>query len=505
MGSASPRTSIFALALVLVSIAIPASGALTAPVVTQGQASGDPLFAGAAGAPVYHVAFQTTLSGAVALPDACQAHHDELYPQLATYTGASDVITAVYSVDGVSAKASATSTDGGLTWSRSPIPAATACSGGPAERTWTLNPQVSGGPPGQMYFGQSWTNSGDSAQDVIVQRTSDAGATWTDAPSPPGSNSQDIAVVADPTQPGLIHATWINYTPVVETPLLGTVVAATSTDGGQTFSAPVTVHLPLPHETSLGNWLYRDSDGSLLDVFETVSNVNGIAFSANLQPLELTSYATRSTDGGATWSPPVHVGDNAFTYYGTCACYTPGPMDAATGPDGRVAAAWSTLPSNGVGTIELATSSDGGLTWSAPFIAITAPGNAFDPAVSIASNGDLGLFWYDLSDDTPGGDTLADAWFATSRDDGHTWSKMLLAGPFSIEASVEPALWSPNNEYDDQAVLGFYQDVVRVGDGFGVAYTVGPPLANDGRTDVRFARVQPIQPTASRRLRHTTE
>ena len=40
-------------------------------------------------------------------------------------------------------------------------------------------------------------------------------------------------------------------------------------------------------------------------------------------------------------------------------------------------------------------------------------------------------------------------------------------------------------------MIGVYQDLVAMPGGFGAAFTVGPPLALDGKTDVHFARLGP--------------
>ena len=40
-----------------------------------------------------------------------------------------------------------------------------------------------------------------------------------------------------------------------------------------------------------------------------------------------------------------------------------------------------------------------------------------------------------------------------------------------------------------RGALGAYQDLVAMSEGFGAVFTVGPPLATDGGTDVLFARL----------------
>lgn len=132
--------------------------------------------------------------------------------------------------------------------------------------------------------------------------------------------------------------------------------------------------------------------------------------------------------------------------------------------------------------IRLVTSRDGGRTWGPPSTALQRK-DAFQPTVAFDGTGALGLAFYDWSRDVIGDDPLTtDAWWATSQDDGVTWHVEQLDGPFDLRAAYQEGL-----DYDGYA-LGAYQDLVGLGRDFGAAYTVGPPLAGDGRTDVRFAR-----------------
>src|SRR5918997_94798 len=87
----------------------------------------------------------TSVSGPNALPAACQAKHSESLPQVAVPPDEPRRLSAIYFQDGVAAVVGASSSDGGVTWRRSPVADAVGCSGGPEERENVVNPLVAAG------------------------------------------------------------------------------------------------------------------------------------------------------------------------------------------------------------------------------------------------------------------------------------------------------------------------------------------------------------------------
>jgi hypothetical protein len=346
---------------------------------------------------------------------------------------------------------------------------------------------------GHAFYGNSFL-SDNGATNVVAHSSDDSGITWSGGTDPAsGQSAQNLALVVEPRDPDTVHAAWSEYTRLAPNlpPLQINVRAATSSDGGDTFSTPVTVYTPPPERYAVNTRLFNNSDGSLLAVFDTVPKEALVGLQTNPRgPVQFAAFASRSTDGGETWSDAVPAGAPVFFGFtdpeGGERTYLSAKFDAATGPSGRGVVAWAEPLEDGRGTIRMVTSGNGGTTWSAPATAISVPAHVIQPAVAVARDGRLGLFWYDTRRDEDGdGEFTADAWFAVSRD-GQRWRERHLAGPFDLNAAYDPDV----PFYDGDQGLGVYQDLTSVGrHGFGAAYTVGPPLAKNGATDVEFARI----------------
>lgn len=449
----------------------------------------------------YNVAYQAKLSGTADLPDACDGRRAELFPQVVTHPGSPRRLTATYFQDGQKAAVSAFSRDAGRRWSRSPVSSATSCSGGPSEREQLVNPLLAGGPGGVTYYGNSWTGqrSGVFAYDIAVHRSTGFGDSWsvgrgpnagTSPVLPGGPYAQNVGLVADGANRDVVYAVWAGFdqvpNPATYAPVANRIDSSFSVDGGRTFSAPVNVYTPPPDTYVINSRLYETSDGALLALFDTTPKA---ALVSN-GPIELDVLASRSADGGRTWSIPVDAGDSIQFGFknadGGDRSYGSAKFDAATGRGGRAVIAWATpRDGDGVGTIQIARSADDGTTWTPPEAAIRVRANLIQPAVALSPSGRIGLFWYDTRNDEPGdGELSADAWFASSARRGGSWQVRHLAGPFDLTASHDNSL-----AYDGDSGIGVYQDLVAMRRGFGAAYTVGAPLVDDGVTDVRFARI----------------
>lgn len=105
---------------------------------------------------------------------------------------------------------------------------------------------------------------------------------------------------------------------------------------------------------------------------------------------------------------------------------------------GTVYAAWAENPSQTTGAIKLARSTDGGRSWSRPTAAAAYGGQAFLPALATDQTDTLGLVWYDTRHDNPSESQLTtDVWFAQSHDHGRSWNEIHLAGPFATLSSPD--------------------------------------------------------------------
>jgi hypothetical protein len=196
--------------------------------------------------------------------------------------------------------------------------------------------------------------------------------------------------------------------------------------------------------------------------------------------------ASRSTDGGLTWSEPVTVAADVpldgTTDADISKLDTPQANLPAVGPDGTIYFAWSEFAPDGpdgLSQLKLTQSSDGGRTWSKVRVAMSSKAPLMNPNIAVAADGTLGVFFYDFRNDVQGDDELtADAWLATSRK-GHAWTETHLAGPFDARTI-------PPGPDDD---IGSYQGIAGTAEGFVTAFTAAKPLATAGPTDIFFAEV----------------
>jgi len=199
----------------------------------------------------------------------------------------------------------------------------------------------------------------------------------------------------------------------------------------------------------------------------------------------------RSADKGATWpDPPITVSwvQNVTLFAKTqLPVRTGGPLpaiavDASTG---NVHVVWEDSRFSG-GTrngVALATSTDGGLSWSNPVQVNRAPSApAFTPAVA-AGGSKLAVAYYDVRGDVAADPSrfLASSWLATSVDGGASWQETALAGPFDLQTAP----------FSMGYFLGDYQGLGWDGTAF-VSFFAAANSGNfSDRTSVLFRRVPP--------------
>jgi Neuraminidase (sialidase) len=118
---------------------------------------------------------------------------------------------------------------------------------------------------------------------------------------------------------------------------------------------------------------------------------------------------------------------------GTEVAGTPGDASVTVGPDGVPTVAWNDIASRHSSRTLASRSRDGGRSWSRPVAVSRVRGQAIQASVAAAGDGTLGITWYDDRRD-PGGSAAwkFDVWFAFSRDGGRSWRRMHLAGPFDM-------------------------------------------------------------------------
>ena len=334
----------------------------------------------------------------------------------------------------------AASYDGGLSWSRQPLPTArcaggTLANGGDYERA--SDPWVSFSPTGIAYAISLSFNDSNSTSAILVTRSSDGGATWSNPITLIRDTGQVLndkeSITADPTDANYVYAVWDR----IDAQGYGPAWFSRTSDGGQTWDTASIIYDPGQNATSgtptLGNQIAVLPDGTLVNLFTEIDYVSG-SYKASLKVI-------RSADHGTTWSAPVTIA--AVRSVGTRAPQTgqagrtgAGIGDIAVGPAGNLYVVWQDSRFSGGQRdgIALSKSSDGGLTWSAPVEVNAVPSTqAFTPSVTVLSNGTVAVTYYDFRNDTPDPSTLVTDLWETLSTDGISWHERHVSGPFNLD------------------------------------------------------------------------
>ena len=416
----------------------------------------------------------------------------EVEPSVAADPADPDRLAAVWQQDrsrtgGARAIAAAWSQDGGATWTPVLPPGLTACSGGPY--SVASDPVVSIGLGGRAYLSAIAVRGGGVEErgartEVTVSASPDGGRTWGEpvvvsASTDPRVSVDKESVVADPAIAGAAYVVWIQYTATAsgrEASTNRTFFARTA-DGGATWSEPILAY-DGRSETQFHQPL-APADGSLVDVFIEAPSLS------DRPPIAARVAAIRSTDGGATWSPPVRVASATFTVPTDPAGKdrirgTGQAVLAAAAPDGSVYVCWAESRRSG-GSVFAARSEDGGLTWGPTLTVAEGAGQPFLPQVAVAGTGAIGLTWYEVGETASAAELSTDVRFAWSADRGAHWEEAPITGTFDLRTA-------PLSQQGD--FVGDYQGLAGLPDGFAALDAVARPLAEAGPTDLFFTRVR---------------
>jgi hypothetical protein len=409
------------------------------------------------------------------LPGSCDGLRQETDTMVAADPNQPSHIVATWDVDDHKSNVTAVSRDGGKSWKITTVPGISKCTGGSSDQV--VDPFVSIGAGGAAYFATLPL----SLSGFLVSESADGGSTWaTPVTADPAAGLTDDlpSVVADQAHNGHVLLTWSRFEYTGSAQTGGDARFSASVDAGQSFSEPVVIHHAPHGKVVLESRLAQMSNGTLLDIFGE----------APAEPLTAPqqAFATRSTDGGSTWTAPVRITtvgqdpiidpDTGKPQYNFCCLF-----GVATAAGGRAYLAYTKVGGLKSGRVLVAGSTDGGKSWRAPRTVASLRAQAFEPALAVAEDGTVGVTWYDFRHDKRRDKTLTtDYWFAYSRDGGNHWRQRHLAGPFNLRSSRRTG-----------RPLGVYQGLAGLRHGFAATFIEAKPRAKNGSEDVFFARIMP--------------
>jgi hypothetical protein len=294
---------------------------------------------------------------------------------------------------------------------------------------------------GKLYV--TYTNligNGNGPQFLWLATSTDGGKTLSPPVKVAGGVGEIFQARLAVARDGTIYITWLQGGETGNLSLLGTnpIVAVHSTDGGQTFSQPVVISdsgrdrvgaaMPAVDDKGVVTVLYEDFKGDRRD-FE---NLEGPVFE---DPFALV--VTRSTDGGKTWTAGDEF-ESGVIPTRRFLVYLPESPSLAVSHDGTIYATWMD-GRDGDEDVFLKKSSDGAKTWSAPIRVNNNPKgdgtNQYLPRVSIGGGGRVNVLFLDRRRDPR--NIMTDAELATSTDGGKTFTNRRISSQ-SFDGTIGP-------------------------------------------------------------------
>jgi hypothetical protein len=312
------------------------------------------------------------------------------------------------------------SSDGGATWTYKCAPWPASLTGGVTGASYYFGSDPAmvwdnNGNAYAVYMLISQTLNGDAGAAVVVARSTDSGSTWTSlgtvvnniANTSLFDDKEMVAVDQSPgaastlSHPGRIYVVWDE----------NNVERMAHSDNGTSWS---TVVLPTPSigQYDIGGDVKVGPDGTVYVIW------NRLVYTGNNQTSEVNVFS-KSVDGGVTWSAPVSVATLSLLSFGNN--NTPPAQDfrainsfgsltldsnPASAYYGRLYVAFADFPNgttSGTNTnTYVATSTNGGITWSARVKVNDDSGTAtqFFPWAAVdQSDGSLNVAWYDTRAD----------------------------------------------------------------------------------------------------------
>ena len=405
------------------------------------------------------------------------------------------------------------STDGGKTWTLArQQPTFSICAGAtPGSAGFfqrATDPWVSFSADGKIAYSIADSFNADGpgfggASSIVISRSTDGGQTWQTPVTAELDTSFTVlndkeSVTADPVNPTTAYAVWdrlvspnTNANPDAFTFSLafrGPAMFSKTTDGGVSWSPGRVIFDPGQENQTIGNQIVvptaGKAKGMLIDGLDLI-----VSFQKALSRSVFNVALIRSADGGATWSGPIIVSSlvDAPVSINGQAVRTGDILPAwGTGPTGTLYTAWQDGRFTGQAAIAFSQSTDGGLTWSAPIRIDQTTGNApaFTPQLSVASDGTVGVSYYNLQNATAATPGLTDAFIvhchAATNDctNPANWAaggQTRLSTTGSFDMTTAPSAGG--------FFVGDYEGLATSGTIFDPFFVMAKPIASHGRTD----------------------
>lgn len=320
------------------------------------------------------------------------------------------------------------------------------------------DPWVSFGPGGIGYASALSFNATNNFNAVAAGYSTDGGKTWKMRPIPgsvftTSQNSTDKnATTADPHIAGVAYTVWDTLVLATDNPddnphaqaYTGPAYFSKTTDGGKTWSPAQIIVNTAERQQTIGNIIVVGPDGTLYDFTDLIISPNtpfrGVRGNAQVA-------FVKSTDGGASWSAPQIIAPfNSLGVHDPNTCQLlrvgDGLEEIAVDPsNGKLYVVWESssnydknINQSACGwddQIMLATSTDGGATWTGPTVIhkLTNGMPTYTPTVAVNGN-KVAVTYYDNRNLGSQTNVLPTDYFVSISTNGGPWVEQQIYGDF---------------------------------------------------------------------------
>ena len=270
----------------------------------------------------------------------------------------------------------------------------------------------------------------------------------------------------------------------------GPAMFSRSTDGGKTWEPARPIFDPGTNAQTVGNQVLVLPDGALVETM-TIVRSEGRQDTSSIAAIRSTDGGDSWSDPVTITGPSTSAKEPDEPRSGMpIRSGTGEEVDYAVDPgSGALYAVWSERGLSGGSRVDLAlsTSVDGGRSWSAPVRIDQTPNDApaFAPAVAVLPDGTVGISYYDLRNDSPYESAIAtDYWFESCRSgctERANWNEVHIAGPFDLRpAPFAGALF-----------LGDYEGLAGGPRGFALLFSQTHSSLSERPTDIYYTLLSP--------------